>query len=92
MVVGDSQGLQFGYFTKNGISIDLIYENLNPEFDSYGSSILRKSSNMGVGISKYLAGNNLKIQASLFKTGYENLNNLNDDEFMSGSFLVQIAF
>ena len=92
LVVGDSQGLQFGYFTKNGISIDLIYENLNPEFDSYGSSILRKSSNMGVGISKYLAGNNLKIQASLFKTGYENLNNLNDDEFMSGSFLVQIAF
>ena len=92
LVVGDSQGIQFGYFTKNGISIDLIYENLNPEFDSYGSSVLRKSSNMGVGISKYLAGNNLKIQASLFKTGYENLNNLNDDEFMSGSFLVQIAF
>ena len=92
LVVGDGQGIQFGYFTKNGISIDLIYENLNPEFDSYGSSILRKSSNMGVGISKYLAGNNLKIQASLFKTGYENLNNLNDDEFMSGSFLVQIAF
>ena len=46
---------------------------------------------MGVGLSKYLAGNNLKIQASLFKTAYENLNNL-DDEFMSGSFLVQIAF
>ena len=39
-----------------------------------------------------LAGNNLKIQASLFKTAYENLNNLDDDEFMSGSFLVQIAF
>ncbi len=92
LVVGDSQGIQFGYFSKNGISFDLIYENLNPEFDSFGSSILRKSSNMGVGISKYLAGNNLKIQASLFKTDYENLNNLNDDEFMSGSFLVQVAF
>lgn len=92
LVVGDSQGIQFGYFTKNGISVDFIYENLNPEFDPYESSILRKSSNMGVGVSKYLAGNNLKIQASLFKTGYENLNNLNDDEFMSGSFLVQIAF
>ena len=91
LVVGDSQGIQFGYFTKNGISIDFIYENLNPEFDSFESSVLRKSSNMGVGLSKYLAGNNLKIQASLFKTAYENLNNL-DDEFMSGSFLVQIAF
>ena len=91
LVVGDSQGIQFGYFTKNGISIDFIYENLNPEFDSFESSVLRKSSNMGVGLSKYLAGNNLKIQASLFKTAYENLNNL-DDESMSGSFLVQIAF
>ena len=92
LVVGDSQGIQFGYFTKNGISVDFIYENLNPEFDSYESSVLRKSSNMGVGISKYLAGNNLKIQATLFKTAYENLNNLEDDEFMSGSFMVQIAF
>ena len=92
LVLGDSQGIQFGYFSKNGISVDFIYENLNPEFDSYESSVLRKSSNMGVGVSKYLAGNNLKIQATLFKTAYENLNNLDDDEFMSGSFLVQIAF
>ena len=92
LVVGDSQGIQFGYFTKNGISVDFIYESLNPEFDSYESSVLRKSSNIGFGISKYLAGNNLKIQASLFKTAYENLNNLDDDEFMSGSFMVQIAF
>ena len=67
-------------------------QNLNPEFDSYESSLLRKSTNMGVGVSKYLAGNNLKIQASLFKTSNENLNNLDDNEFMSGSFLVQIAF
>jgi len=92
LIIGDSQGIQFGYFTKNGISVDLIYENLNPEFDAYGSSVLRKSSNVGVGVSKYLAGNNLKIQASLFKTGYKNLNSPDDDEFMSGSFLVQIAF
>ena len=92
LVIGDSQGIQFGYFTKNGISVDFVYENLNPEFDSYESSILRKSSNMGVGVSKYMAGNNLKIQASLFKTGYENSNNLNDDELISGVFLVQIAF
>ena len=77
---------------NNTHGADFIYENLNPEFDSYGSSILRKSSNIGVGISKYLAGNNLKIQASLFKTGYENLNNMEDDELMSGSFLDQSAY
>ena len=92
LVVGNSQGIQVGYFTKNGISVDFIYENLKPEFDSHESSILSKTSNMGIGFSKYLAGNNLKIQASLFKTSNENLNNLDDNEFMSGSFLVQIAF
>ena len=47
---------------------------------------------MGVGFSKYLAENNLKIQASLFKTNYESSNNLENDEFMSGAFLIQIAF
>ena len=92
LVVGNSQGIQVGYFTKNGISVDFIYENLKPEFDSHESSVLSKTSNMGIGLSKYLAGNNLKIQASLFKTSNENLNNLDDNEFMSGSFLVQIVF
>ena len=92
LVVGDSQGIQFGYFTKNGISIDFIYESLNPEFDLFENSILRKTSNMGVGISKYLAGNNLKIQASTFSTSYENSNGLDDNQFLSAAFLVQVAF
>ena len=92
LIIGDSQGIQFGYFTKNGISIDLIYESLNPEFDLFENSILRKTSNMGVGISKYLAGNNLKIQASAFRTSYENSNGLDDNQFLSAAFLVQVAF
>jgi hypothetical protein len=92
LIIGDSQGIQFGYFTKNGISIDLIYESLNPEFDLFENSILRKTSNMAVGISKYLAGNNLKIQASAFRTSYENSNGLDDNQFLSAAFLVQVAF
>ena len=92
LVVGDSQGIQFGYFTKNGISIDFIYESLNPEFDLFENSILRKTSNTGVGISKYLAGNNLKIQASAFRTSYENSNGLDDNQFLSAAFLVQVVF
>lgn len=92
LIIGDSQGIQFGYFTKNGISIDFIYESLNPEFDLFENSILRKTSNMGVGISKYLAGNNLKMQASAFRTSYENFNGLDDNQFLSAAFLVQVAF
>ena len=67
-------------------------EQFNPEFETNINSILRESSNMGVGISKYIVGNNLKIQASIFKTSYEGLNNLDNDEFMSAAFLVQIVF
>ena len=40
----------------------------------------------------YLAGNNLKIQASAFRTSYENSNGLDDNQFLSAAFLVQVAF
>jgi len=93
LVLGDSQGLQFGYLSKNGYSLDFMFEQINPEFDLNTGSILRDSSNLGIGISKYLAGNSLKIQASAFKTNYKNrIIGLKDDELISASFLVQIAF
>ena len=93
LILGDSQGIQFGYFTKNGLSFDFIYEQFNPEFDSNLNSILRESTNLGVGVSKYIVENKLKLQASAFKTNYKNsVAGLDDDEFMSAAFLVQIAF
>ena len=92
LVLGDSQGIQFGYLTKSGYSLDFIYEQFNPEFDLNTNSILNKSSNLGVGISKYLVGNKLKLQTSIFKTNHENSFGLQDDEFMSASFVVTIAF
>ena len=90
--MGDSQGIQFGYLTKSGYSLDFIYEQFNPEFDLNTNSILNKSSNLGVGISKYLVGNKLKLQTSIFKTNHKNSFGLQDDEFMSASFVVTIAF
>ena len=92
LVLGDSQGIQFGYFTNNGYSIDFIYEQFSPEFESNMNSILRESTNTGIGISKYLVGNNLKLQASAYKTNYKNNPNIQDDEFISAAFLVQIVF
>ena len=92
LVLGDSQGIQFGYFTNNGYSIDFIYEQFSPEFESNMNSILRESTNTGIGISKYLVGNNLKLQASAYKTNYKNNPDIQDDEFISAAFLVQIVF
>ncbi len=93
LVLGDSQGIQLGYFTKNGYSFDFIFEKFNPEFTQNINSILRESTNLGFGVSKYLANNNLKLQLSAFKMDYDNSSlNLQNDEFMAASFLVQIAF
>ena len=93
LVLGDSQGIQLGYFTNNGYSFDFIFEKFNPEFTQNTNSILRESTNLGFGVSKYLANNNLKLQLSAFKMDYDNSGlNLQNDEFMSASFLVQIAF
>ena len=92
LVLGDSQGIQIGYFTKNGYSIDFVYEQFNPEFDLNVNSVLNKSTNMGIGISKYIVGNNLKLQASAFKTNFKNYFQIQDDQFISAAFLVQIVF
>ena len=72
LILGDSQGIHFGYFTKNGYSLDVIYEQLNPEFVSGLNPIFRQSNNFGIGLSKYLSDNNIKLQASLFKTEIKN--------------------
>ena len=92
LVLGDSQGIHFGYFTKSGYSIDFIYEQLNPEFNSNVDSILRESTNVGFGLSKYLSDNNIKLQASVFKTNHKNSFANEDDEFMNASFVVTLVF
>ena len=92
LVLGDSQGIHFGYFTKSGYSIDFIYEQSNPEFNSNIDSILRESTNVGFGLSKYLSDNNIKLQASVFKTNLKNSFVTQDDEFMNASFVVTLVF
>ena len=92
LVLGDSQGIHFGYFTKSGYSIDFIYEQSNPEFNSNIDSILRESNNVGFGLSKYLSDNNIKLQASVFKTKLKNSFVMQDDEFMNASFVVTLVF
>ena len=92
LVLGDSQGIHFGYFTKSGYSIDFIYEQSNPEFNSNIDSILRESNNVGFGLSKYLSDNNIKLQASVFKTNLKNSFVTQDDEFMNASFVVTLVF
>ncbi len=87
MILGDSYNIHLGYITQNGLGVDLRYEMANPEFDMNTESLLKSFDSYGFGISKYLDGNNLKMQLGAYKADFDSGN-----EITYGEFLVQIAF
>ena len=92
LVLGESIGLQFGYFSKNNYSFDFMLEKFKPEFNNRESAVSREFCNKGIGISKYLEGNNLKFQISAFETKYKNFDELDDNKFFSLVALAQVRF
>lgn len=87
MILGDSYNIHLGYITQNGLGVDLRYEMANPEFDMNTESLLKSFDSYGFGISKYLDGNNLKMQLGAYKADFDSGNKIT-----YGEFLVQIAF
>ncbi len=59
LILGDSYNVHLGYMIQNGFGVDLRYEMANPEFDMNTESLLQSFDSYGLGISKYLKGNNL---------------------------------
>ncbi len=87
LILGDSYNVHLGYMIQNGFGVDLRYEMANPEFDMNTESLLQSFDSYGLGISKYLKGNNLKMQLGAYKVDFDSGN-----EITYGEFLVQIAF
>lgn len=87
LVLGNSYSLQTGYVTKNGYSLDLRYEQTNPEFENNSTSILTDSNSYTVGLTKYFLGNNLKLQASYSKVEFAQ-----GDSLDIGEVVFQIVF
>ncbi len=87
MILGNSYNIHLGYITQNGLGVDLRYEMANPEFDMNTESLLKSFDSYGFGISKYLDGNNLKMQLGAYKADFDSGNKIT-----YGEFLVQIAF
>jgi len=87
LILGDSYNIHLGYMIQNGLGIDLRYEMANPEFDMNTESLLQSFDSYGFGISKYLDGNNLKMQLGAYKADFNSGN-----QTTYGEFLVQIAF
>lgn len=64
LILGDAINTQLGYVTKNGYALDLRLTNLKPEFDTYSDSILQETDIYTLGLTKYIKGNDVKIQTS----------------------------
>ena len=60
-----------GYIIENGLGVDFRYEMANPEFDMNTESLLQSFDSYGFGISKYLDGNNLKMQLGAYKADFD---------------------
>ena len=86
LVLGSSFNIDLGYFMKKGYSFDFRFGVNKPEFEN-DSSLLVDNKNFGFGISKYLVGNNLKLQFGAYKTDFDNGNKIS-----YGEFLIQIVF
>lgn len=91
LVLGNGYNIQSGYVTKSGLSLDFKYEKLTKEFTKT-TSLLANQDAMTIGITKYLKGNNLKIQSSVSTRNTEQFNTvLNANENVK-TLTAQISF
>ena len=87
LALGTAFNTQLGYVTKSGYALDLRYDALMPEFGSNVNSIVKETSGLTVGFSKYFKQNNLKLQTSFSSLSYGD----NTSQLL-GSFIVQFVF
>lgn len=86
LALGDALNIQTGYVTKSGYALDVRYSSLSPEFDTNINSILTETEVYTLGLSKYIKGNNVKIQ-----TAFSSINR-NDQNTFQADLVFQIVF
>ena len=91
LVLGNGFNIQGGYVSKLGLSLDFKYEKLTKEFNK-ATSLLANQDAFTMGITKYIKGNNLKIQSSVTTLNKEQFNaTLNANEKVN-TLIVQFSF
>ncbi|MDC3032052.1 hypothetical protein OA257_00445 [Bacteroidota bacterium] len=73
--LGSGLNTQLGYMTKSGLSIDLAYSMVEPEFENNTSSIISKASSSRIGFSKYLVKNAVRLHTGVESVSIENQEN-----------------
>lgn len=91
LTLGNGYNIQGGYVSKSGLSLDFKYEKLTKEFNKT-TSLLANQEAMTVGITKYIKGNNLKVQTSVSSGNNEQFNTtLNANEKVK-TLTAQVSF
>lgn len=95
LVLGNGYNIQGGYVTKSGFSLDFKYEKLTKEFDN-NYSLLSNQDAFTIGFTKYIKGNNLKIQSSVTSTNLDQfnapLNTIEKRQKVTAQFSFQVVF
>ncbi|KMQ64831.1 hypothetical protein ACM46_11460 [Chryseobacterium angstadtii] len=87
LVLGDAYNVQLGYVTLNGWAADLRYSRISPEFKDFENSVMKDVSAYTLGLTKYIKGNNLKIQAAVSSLQYTG-----DINELKADLVFQIVF
>ncbi|WP_422852549.1 hypothetical protein [Flavobacterium sp.] len=95
LVLGNGYNIQGGYVTKSGLSLDFKYEKLTKEFNN-NYSLLSNQDAFTIGFTKYIKGNNLKIQSSVTSTNLDQfnapLNTIEKRQKVTAQFSFQVVF
>ncbi len=87
LALGTSFNGTLGYVSKSGYGIDASYAQVAPEFEFNPNSIVGELSAVTLGLSRYLKGNALKIQASISQISDDF-----DNNFTRGDLIFQLRF
>ena len=93
--LGSGVNIQMGFVTKSGYSLDLKYEKLKKELNN-NNSLLTNQQAYTFGFTKYIKGNNLKIQSSISSRKQDQynttLNTFENIQTLTAQFSILIAF
>jgi hypothetical protein len=95
LALGSGINIQTGYVTESGYAVDLKLEKLTSEFTN-SRTVLANQDAFTLGVTKYIRGNNLKIQASLTQRNREQFNfvanNFENIKTVTAQFCFQVVF
>lgn len=87
LALGSAYNAHLSYVTTSGIGFDLRYSQVTPEFEDVSTGVSVERSESSFGITKYLSGNNLKVQAAISSIEDERMGNT-----LLGTLYMQLIF